>query len=124
MIFFTKRDMKQSPDITYKEASEKQKEKTTIDVSQSFTQEKFDMMIDAMEKARLAEYATYVAHPFRLLFMNFLIGLARGLGGTIGLALVLAVSGVILKNIIYMNLPVIGEWLQNILSMAQIYKGS
>ena len=47
-------------------------------------------MIDAMEHARLEEYAMYMEKPWRLLGMNFLIGLARGLGMTIGLALVLA----------------------------------
>ena len=51
---------------------------------------KQQQMIDAMEHARLEEYAMYLNKPWRLLGMNFLIGLARGLGMTIGLALVLA----------------------------------
>lgn len=119
MILFSKRSMDESPDIKYKEAKEETKENR---IDQTFTQEKFDSMIDAMEKARLAEYATYMSHPFRLLGMNFLIGLSRGLGGTIGLAVVLAIAGMILKNIIYMHLPGISEWLQHILTIAQTYK--
>ncbi len=120
MILFSKRKMGKSPDIKYKEA-EAEVEDDKVD--RSFTEEKFDSMISAMEKARLAEYATYMTHPFRLLGMNFLIGLARGLGGTIGLAVVLAVAGMILKNIIYMHLPGISEWVQNLLTIAQTYKG-
>ena len=39
---------------------------------------KQQQMIDAMEHARLEEYAMYLNKPWRLLGMNFLIGLARG----------------------------------------------
>lgn len=116
MILFSKRKMGKSPDIKYREA-EVEEDK----VNGTFTEEKFDSVISAMEKARLAEYATYMSHPFRLLGMNFLIGLARGLGSTIGLAVVLAVAGMLLKNTIYTYFPDIGESIQNILAITQSY---
>lgn len=116
MVFFSKRKMGGSPDIRYREAKE---ELQDLADGNGSNQEQFNKLISAMEKARLAEYASYLAHPYRLLFMNFLIGLSRGLGSTIGLALVLAIVGMILKNIITMNLPGISEWLANLLAMAQ-----
>lgn len=81
-------------------------------------------MMDAMERARLAEYAMYMEKPWRLLGMNFLIGLARGLGTTIGLALVLALLVFIAQEIISANLPGISKWLADLLGLVQSYSVS
>lgn len=78
-------------------------------------------LINKMEKARLVEYAMYTEHPLRLLGMNFLIGLARGLGGTVGLALVLMLMIFILQQIVSANLPHISQWVGEFLSSAQTY---
>ena len=78
-------------------------------------------MIDAMEHARLAEYAMYLEKPWRLLGMNFLIGLARGLGMTIGLALVLALLVFVAQEIIAANLPGISKWLADLIGLVQSY---
>lgn len=86
------------------------------------TKEQF--LIDAMERARLAEYAMYFEKPWRLLGMNFLIGLARGLGTTIGLALVLALLVYIAQEIISANLPGISQWLADLLGLVQSYSVS
>lgn len=81
-------------------------------------------LVDAMERARLAEYAMYMEKPWRLLGMNFLIGLARGLGTTIGLALVLALLVFIAQEIISANLPGISKWLADLLGLVQSYSVS
>lgn len=86
------------------------------------TKEQF--FIDAMERARLAEYAMYYEHPWRLLGINFLIGLARGLGMTIGLALVLAGLVYVTQEIIAANLPGISKWLADLLGLVQSYSVS
>lgn len=78
-------------------------------------------MIDAMEHARLEEYAMYMEKPWRLLGMNFLIGLARGLGMTIGLALVLALLVFVAQEIIAANLPGISKWLADLIGLVQSY---
>lgn len=81
-------------------------------------------LIDSMERARLAEYAMYFEKPWRLLGMNFLIGLARGLGTTIGLALVLALLVFVAQEIISANLPGISKWLADFLGLVQSYSVS
>ena len=72
---------------------------------------KQQQMIDAM----------YLNKPWRLLGMNFLIGLARGLGMTIGLALVLALFVFVAQEIISANLPGISKWLADLLGLVQSY---
>lgn len=63
-----------------------------------------DRLLRAVDKA--------YHHPGPLVWRGFLIGLASGLGATIGVALVLATFGFILREL--GGLPVIGEWLQGV----------
>ena len=72
-----------------------------------------------MEKTRIAEYVDYLEHPWRLLWTNFLIGLARGLGGTVGLAIVLGVLVFVIQNLIMLNLPVISDFIADFIRMIQ-----
>lgn len=78
-------------------------------------------MVVAMERARLAEYALFYEHPWKLLGINFLIGLARGLGTTIGLAIVLALIAGFTRELISANLPVISKWVADFIEMINDY---
>ena len=78
-------------------------------------------IVNGMEKARLMEYATYIEHPWKLLGMNFLMGLARGLGSTLGLALVLGLVVFILQQLILLNLPGISSWLADFITNIKAY---
>ena len=79
-------------------------------------QEKAKEIAIAMEKARLYEYALYSEHPFQLLLMNFLIGLFRGLGSTVGLAIVLMILYYLFKEAIKSDIPYLSEILENLLN--------
>ena len=72
-----------------------------------------------MEKTRIAEYVDYLERPVRLLWINFLIGIARGLGGTIGLAIVIGLLAVILQNLLLLNLPIISDSVADFIRMVQ-----
>lgn len=78
-------------------------------------------LVDSMERARLAEYAMYCERPLRLIGMNFLIGLARGLGATIGLGIVLSLLVFVAQELISANLPIISQWMADIINMVQSY---
>lgn len=72
-----------------------------------------------MEKTRIAEYVQYLEHPGKLLWTNFLIGVARGLGGTIGLAVVLGFFVYFVQKLIMLNLPVISDFIADFIIMIQ-----
>lgn len=72
-----------------------------------------------MEKTRIAEYVDYLDHPGRLLWTNFLIGVARGLGSTIGLALVLGIFVFFIQKLILLNLPGISDFIADFIMMIQ-----
>lgn len=72
-----------------------------------------------MEKTRIAEYVQYLEHPFKLLWTNFLIGIARGLGSTIGLALVLGIFVYFIQKLVLLNLPGISDFIADFIVMIQ-----
>lgn len=78
-----------------------------------------EQLTRTMEKTRIAEYVDYLEHPGRLLWNNFLIGLARGLGGTVGLAIVLGAFVFVIQNLIMLNLPVISDFIADFIRMIQ-----
>ena len=76
-------------------------------------------LTSTMEKTRIAEYVQYLDRPGRLLWTNFLIGVARGLGSTIGLAVVIGLLVFFLQKILMLNLPVISDFIADFIRMVQ-----
>lgn len=72
-----------------------------------------------MERMRLAEYIEMLENPTRLLYINFLIGLARGFGTAIGFTVLAALVIYFLQKIILLNIPVIGEFIAEIVNIVQ-----
>jgi len=71
----------------------------------------------AMDKMNIAEYVEFLKNPRRIVYVNFLGGLARGLGIGIGATVLAAVFLVILSRIVQLNLPVIGEFVAEIVRL-------
>jgi hypothetical protein len=69
------------------------------------------LLAETLEKMRLAEYIAYLNRPGRLLWINFLVGLLRGLGTALGAGLLAGVAYFMLKRIVVLNLPVIGGFI-------------
>ncbi len=78
-----------------------------------------EQLTRTMEKTRIAEYVQYLERPGRLLWTNFLIGVARGLGSTIGLAIVLGLLVFFLQNLLMLNLPLISDFIADFILMVQ-----
>lgn len=73
----------------------------------------------AMEKMKLAEYIELLRQPSRLLYLNFLAGIARGLGMAIGFALLGALLIYILRRLAILNLPLIGSFIAELVKIVQ-----
>ncbi|MGI6119301.1 MAG: DUF5665 domain-containing protein [Desulfosporosinus sp.] len=68
-------------------------------------------LTETLEKLRLADYIAYLNRPGRLLWLNFIVGLARGLGTALGAGLLAGFAYFLLKRIVILNLPVIGGFI-------------
>ncbi|ABZ84657.1 conserved hypothetical protein [Heliomicrobium modesticaldum Ice1] len=85
--------------------------------------ERIAMLALDMEKIRVAEYVDLFNDPKRLLYLNFLAGLARGLGMTVGFTVLGAVAVLILRELVVLNLPLIGGFIAEVVRMVQTQLG-
>lgn len=73
----------------------------------------------ALERLRLNEYVRYLDNPRRMMRVQFLGGLARGMGMAIGFTVLGAVLVILLQRLAQRNLPVIGDLLAQIVEIVQ-----
>ena len=78
-----------------------------------------EQLLQRLDNAGLTEYLELSQKTGRILWLNFISGIARGLGFSIGATLVLAVVYKILARIISMNIPYLTELLQQIVTMTK-----
>ena len=72
-----------------------------------------------MEKMKLAEYVELLGNTKRLLWINFISGVARGLGIAVGFTILFALLVIFLNQLVTLNLPFIGDFLAQIVNMVQ-----
>lgn len=63
----------------------------------------------SLEHSKFLDYLEFAKKPHWLIIRNFAIGAARGVGLTIGTALVIAIAIKILQHLISMNIPYLTE---------------
>ncbi len=71
------------------------------------------------EKMRIDEYIELLNKPKRLLWLNFISGLSKGLGTAIGFTLLGAIGIYILKESVRLNLPLIGKYIAEIVRIVE-----
>ncbi len=73
----------------------------------------------SLEQMRLKEYIHYLGDRRRLMRSHFLGGVARGLGMAVGFTILGAILVLVLQRLASRNLPVIGDFLAQIVSIVQ-----
>lgn len=72
-----------------------------------------------MEKSRISEYTELLHSPFRLIWLNILSGVARGLGIALGFTFFAATIIYVLQVLGALNLPIIGDYIADIVRIVQ-----
>ncbi len=78
---------------------------------------------DYLQRINMAEYIRLTQRPKRLLWLNFVGGIARGFGITVGFSLVSALAIYILNQLNLLNLPLIGDFIAQILQYVELARG-
>lgn len=78
-----------------------------------------DRLAKRLDNSGIEEYVRLSMNTRRILWLNFLSGVARGLGFTIGTAVVLAIAFKLVSGIISMNIPYITELLTEFIQMVK-----
>ncbi|MEL7607915.1 MAG: DUF5665 domain-containing protein [Bacillota bacterium] len=82
-------------------------------------EERLENLVSSLEKARFHEYLEYIANRKRMLWTNFLMGLARGIGMAIGFTLLGALVIYILRQIAASSLPVLGDFIAKLMDIVE-----
>lgn len=82
--------------------------------------EKLQEAVEGLDKAGIAEWVELYRRPRKLLVINFFAGIARGFGIAIGFTLVGAAALVLLGRIAQLNLPVVSEFLADVIRLVQL----
>lgn len=83
---------------------------------------RLDKIADSLEKSDFKDIVENYMNPKKRMITNFTAGLSRGLGMTVGTAIVLGLLGYILSLVVNLNLPVIGDFISNLLSYVETSK--
>ncbi|MFC1770967.1 DUF5665 domain-containing protein [Candidatus Margulisiibacteriota bacterium] len=105
-----------------KEHFEKEKESQALDPYSKKISEKQIALITEFEeslkilsaifkKSRFDELVVFITNPKKMLLVNFLIGLIRGIGWMFGVLIILFVFGILIKDCL---LPILGPFLEQV----------
>lgn len=86
----------------------------------NFVIRKMQDLLTTLEKLQLTEYMRYLNDFKRLLLVNFVSGLARGFGSAVGFTILGAVVVVILQRVTVDNMPLIGEFVADVVRLVQV----
>jgi hypothetical protein len=84
-----------------------------------FMAKQLERLVNRLEAMRIADYMELLERPARLIFTNFVAGIARGLGIAIGASLVFALVLAFLKQLIMLNIPGIGGFIADIVRFVE-----
>ncbi len=105
-----------SKDNKQQEEQEKQEEQMRL---QRKLIDKLTRVSQDMERFNLSEYITLLNSPRRFFFINFMAGIARGLGFALGATILGAVVLYFLQRLVVLNLPVIGDFVAELVKIVQ-----
>ena len=86
-------------------------------------EKKLDQLAVYMEKMKLVEYIEILNSPRRLIWINFIAGIARGFGIAVGFTLLGAIAFIILQRLVGLDLPLVGDFIAELLKYVQESKG-
>ncbi|GLX68282.1 DUF5665 domain-containing protein [Paenibacillus glycanilyticus] len=102
---------------------EKERKDKNDDESIEQSLSKLDMRLSKiatnMERTQIADYVDLLNHPLRLIWRNLLAGLSKGVGLAIGFTFFAATILYVLRIIGALNLPIIGDYIADIVRIVQ-----
>ncbi len=78
-----------------------------------------EKLSDYFERVNFGAYVQLLQRPRRLIWLNFVGGLARGVGIGLGFTLLAALLIVIMQKLSVWNLPVIGTYIADVVRIVQ-----
>ncbi len=80
---------------------------------------KIDELNQNLLKANLVEVSELLGNRKKLLLRQFISGIFKGMGIGIGVTIITAILIIILQKIVALNIPVIGEYIADIVEIVE-----
>lgn len=80
---------------------------------------KIDQLNEILTKSNIQELVTIIGSKKQILIRNLLAGMARGIGIGIGFTVITAILLLILRQIVKLNIPVIGQFVADIMNIVE-----
>lgn len=80
---------------------------------------KIDKLVDTMKNSNIAELSYILGSKKEIIKRNLLAGISRGIGVGIGVTVITAILITLLNKIVKLNIPVIGEYIADIVEIVQ-----
>jgi hypothetical protein len=87
-----------------------------------FLTAKLEQLVQHLEVMRITEYLEMLQNPKRLIWTNFIAGVARGLGIAIGATVVFALVIEALRRFVLINMFGIGSFITDIMNIIDTHK--
>lgn len=72
-----------------------------------------------MERIHMDEYIRYLNNTKRIVFVNIISGLSRGVGTAIGFTVITAIILIVVRNLAMQNLPLIGDFIAELVKIVE-----
>lgn len=73
-----------------------------------------------LEKSKFGAYIDLMQNPVRMIALNFVSGIARGLGVAVGFTILGALMVYLLQRLVVLNLPIIGGIISELVKLVQV----
>ena len=81
--------------------------------------EKIDKLINTLEKSNIQDWTYILGNKWTILGRNFLADISRGIGIGIGVTVITAILILLLRHIVALNIPIIGEYVRDIVEIVE-----
>lgn len=81
--------------------------------------EQLDRLNKSLFESNLLDIAQLLQNRKKLLITNLIAGISRGIGIGLGITIITAIIVILLKKIVTLNIPIIGEYIADIVEIVQ-----
>ncbi len=81
--------------------------------------EKINELLLGLQKSDIASYVEMYRHPLQMFGINIWMGIGRGIGYLLGFAIGGTLLVYVLNQIVEINIPLIGDFIANIVEVVQ-----
>ena len=82
-------------------------------------EEKIEHLTNTIEESNLKDFAYIIGNKKEIIFRNFMAGISRGVGIGIGITIITAILVMLLRHLVTLNIPVIGEYISDIVEIVE-----